>query len=105
MLGIVYSLLFSFSQKLSKRKNVLYVYVQKPIGLQMFLKSSKIKHANLKQTKQHKCETHHPQDYTAPLPNAVVVYWLSNEHLAWASAQLVVMPPNEVGGISFKKQI
>ena len=36
-------------------------------------------------------KTHHPLDYTAPLPNAVALHWLSNEHLAWASAQFLAM--------------
>ena len=34
---------------------------------------------------------HHPLDYTAPLPNAVVLDWLRSEHQAWVSAQFFAM--------------
>ena len=58
----------------------------------MFFILPKQTHINIFNTKQFK----HMENITRwttrrPFRNAVVLHWLTNEHLAWASAQLFAM--------------
>ena len=55
--------------------------------LSVFHFSNKKSYLELQKNYKKNMEKHHPLDYTAPLPNAVVLHWPSNEHPAWASAQ------------------